>query len=74
MMTDTAGGVALNLRNFDPAARERARLNAASRGITLPAYFERLIEMHEGLLERAKTGDKSAIARLREVGLEPVTR
>lgn len=76
-MSNTSEGVgttALNLRKFDPSVKERAKHLAGARGLMLPAYFERLVAMHEALIAKAATGDKHAAARLREVGLDPVTR
>lgn len=66
--------VALNLRKFDPAVKDRAKHLAGARGLMLPAYFERLVAMHEALLAKSAAGDKHSTARLREVGLDPVTR
>lgn len=76
MATDAPSetSVALNLRKFPAVSRERARQYANARGLTMPEYFERLIALHDSLIERAEAGNRDALSRLRGAGLEPVTR
>lgn len=58
----------LNLRKFPEDTKLTAKRYAGARGLTLPAYFARLVALHEAALAAQQ------IELLESAGLEPLTR